>query len=74
MDLQRAEQKVFSKPSENRQTKLPSGYFLSASDIVELREIANSSDDGIFEAISLAFAAGVVAGNHATIKHSLKLL
>ena len=74
MNLQKAKEKVFSKPTANRKTKLPSGYFLSASEMVELSNIAQTGDDGIFEVIALAFSAGVIAGNHATIKHNIGLL
>lgn len=74
MNLQKAKEKVFSKPTANRKTQIPSSYFLSASDMIELSEIARTCDNGIFEVIALAFSAGVIVGNHATIKHNLELL
>ena len=49
MNLQKAKEKVFSKPTANRKTQIPSSYFLSASDMIELSEIAQTCDNGIFE-------------------------
>ena len=54
MNLQKAKEKVFGKPTANRKTQIPSSYFLSASDMIELSEIAQTCDNGIFEVIALA--------------------
>ena len=48
--------------------KLPDRYFLTSDDLTELFITAQTD---IWDALCKAFYAGVIAGNHATVTHSL---
>lgn len=52
--------------------KIPGQYFMDCDSIQELVRIAR--EDDVFDAINKAFCAGMVAGNHATLKQGLKRL
>ena len=52
--------------------KIPGRYFMDSGSMKELMWIAKKKS--IWDAINKAFCAGIVAGNHATLKHGLRRL
>ena len=63
-------EKAVQRTIESR--KIPSQYFMDCDSMMELVRIIK--DGGFFDAINKAFCAGLVAGNHATLKYGLKRL
>lgn len=52
--------------------KIPGQYFMDCDSMMELVRIAKTGD--FYDVINKAYCAGMVAGNHATLKHGIKRL
>lgn len=63
-------EKAIKRTIDNK--KVPGQYFMDGDSLHELIEIARKCD--IFDAINKAYCAGMIAGNHATLKHGIKRL